>query len=96
MDMICLGMGGGRDTSPAPCIGRSDTENQKFLENTTDKYTYNLNMHFFIFNPTSFVKPLKETVYSLVEFQMRLGCRPPPIFFCSYAPARPFPQLIIA
>ena len=43
-------------------------------------------MYFFIFTQKSFVKPLKETVYSLVEFQMRLGCRPPPKFFCSYAP----------
>ena len=78
-----LGKGG---TSPAPCIGCSDTENQKFLENMTDKYFYNLVMYLFIFNQISFVKPLKETVYSLVNFQMRMGCRPTPIFFCSYAP----------
>ena len=44
-------------------------------------------MYFFIFAQKSFVKPLKETVYSLVEFQMRLGCRPPQKkYFCSYAP----------
>ena len=78
---------GGGGTLLAPCIGRSDTENQKFLEYKTDKYFYNLVMYYFIFTQISFVKPLNETVYSLVEFQMRLGCRPPPKIFCSYTPA---------